>query len=185
MLPGIDGFEVCRLLRQQSAVPIIMLTARSDEIDRVVGLEIGADDYLSKPFSTRELIARIKAMLRRQQLLQLPAEDAPTQLRLGALTVDLATHRATCGQHELRLRPKVFDLLAFLVQHPGRVFSREQLLQRVWGYEYTGGARTVDVHIRWLRLSLEAAHDASGEGQRPCLQVETVRGVGYRLTAST
>ena len=182
MLPGMDGFEVCRLLRRHSSVPIIMLTARTDEVDRVVGLEIGADDYLTKPFSTRELLARIKAMLRRQQLLQQSAVQTPEVLRLGSLVVDLAQHRATVCGRELALKPKVFDLLAFLAQDPNRVFTREQLLQRVWGYDYSGDARTVDVHVRWLRAALEQAQadcDGGAAGSGP--QVETVRGVGYRL----
>jgi DNA-binding response OmpR family regulator len=181
MLPGLDGFEVCRLLRRESTVPIIMLTARTDEVDRVVGLEIGADDYVTKPFSTRELLARIKALLRRQQMVQQPPAAQSEVVHLGALVVDLAERRALCCGQELRLKPRVFDLLAFLVQHPNRVFTREQLLQRVWGYEYTGGTRTVDVHVRWLRavLAQHGCHPAQS-GRLP--QIETVRGVGYRLS---
>ncbi|MBI4497750.1 MAG: response regulator transcription factor [Chloroflexi bacterium] len=177
MLPKVDGFEVCRQLRRESTVPIIVVTARSEEIDRVVGLEIGADDYLTKPFSMRELIARVKAMLRRRALLlQEVSAAAPDteRLRAGDLEIDVAAHRVTRAGAEVALKPKEFELLTFLVRNRGHIFSAEQLIERVWGYAYTGDTRTVAVHIRGLREKLE--HDPS----RPA-RIETIRGVGYRF----
>ena len=179
LLPRLDGFEVCRRLRQRSAVPVLMLTARADEVDRVVGLELGADDYLTKPFSMRELLARVKALLRRRDLL---AEDlsrravlpAPERLAAGDLEIDVGRHQVTLGGRPVSLTPKEFDLLALLVRHPGQVFSAERLLELVWGYEYTGDTRTVPVHVRSLREKLEE------EPSRP-RRIETVRGVGYRF----
>ena len=177
MLPKIDGFDVCRAIRRQSAVPILMLTARDDEVDKVVGLELGADDYVTKPFSVRELLARVRAMLRRVQMLQ-PADagPAPRLLQAGAISVNLDEHRVYRAGQPLQLKPREFDLLAFLVQRPGRVFTREQLLSQVWEYEYAGDSRTVDVHVRWLREKIEA------DPSHPTL-IETVRGVGYRFRA--
>jgi DNA-binding response OmpR family regulator len=179
MLPGISGIEVCRILRRESNVPIVMLTARDSEIDKVVGLELGADDYVTKPFSLRELLARVRAQLRRVEGAERGAAaggHAPgtVPVHLGAVTVDLAGHRILRDGRELAVKPKAFELLAFLVRHPGQVFSRDQLLERVWGYDYAGETRTVDVHVHWLRAAIE--HDP---GQPRFLQ--TVRGVGYVL----
>ena len=175
MLPRLDGFDVCRALRRESTVPILMLTARDEEIDRVVGLELGADDYLTKPFSVRELLARVKAMLRRVEMLQASGSGpAARLLRAGDLVVNLDEHRVHRAGRELQLKPKEFDLLVYLMQQPGRVFNRDQLLSQVWGYDFAGDSRTVDVHIRWLREKIE------GDPGRPVL-IETVRGVGYRF----
>ncbi len=178
MLPGLDGFEVCRRIRQQSSVPIIILTARADEVDRVVGLELGADDYITKPFSMRELLARVKALLRRRDLilaeLQARAAAGAERLVAGDLEVDLARHTVTRAGVPVNLTPKEFDLLAFLVRNRGRVFSAERLLGEVWGYANPVDPRTVAVHIRSLREKLE------DDPSRPVL-IETVRGVGYRF----
>ena len=175
MLPGMDGFEVCRTLRQESPVPILMLTARDEELDKLLGLELGADDYLTKPFSMRELLARVKAMLRRVEMSRPGAgNESHRPLRDGDLEVDLVSHGASLAGSPLHLKPKEFDLLAFLMSHRGRAFSRDQLLEQVWGYDYAGDTRTVDVHVRWLREKVEA------DPSRPEL-VETVRGVGYRF----
>ncbi|MCU0478871.1 MAG: response regulator transcription factor [Chloroflexi bacterium] len=169
MLPELSGVEVCRILRRESGVPILMLTARSSEIDKVLGLELGADDYVTKPFSLRELTARIRALLRRTEQ---PIVEGPATVTLGDLTVDLAGHRLLRDGAPVPLKPKVFELLAFLLLHPGQVFSREQLLEHVWGYDYAGETRTVDVHVHWLRTAIEP------EPAAPSL-VQTVRGVGY------
>lgn len=178
MLPGLDGFDVCRELRRTSTVPILMLTARDDEIDKVVGLELGADDYLTKPFSVRELLARVKALLRRVEMLQSAAERSSGRLlEAGDIRVDLDEHRAYRAGQPLQLKPKEFDLLVFLMQRPGRAFTREQLLAQVWDYEFAGDSRTVDVHVRWLREKIEA------DPAQPRL-IETVRGVGYRFRAA-
>ena len=175
MLPKMDGFEVCRALRQRSSVPVLMLTARGEEGDKVLGLELGADDYMTKPFSMRELLARVKAMLRRAEVARSGAEDATAEiLRERDLELDLGSHRVTFHGGHLHLKPKEFDLLAFLMRHRGRAFSRQQLLDQVWGYDYDGGTRTVDVHIRWIRQKVES------EASRPEL-IETVRGIGYRF----
>ena len=173
MLPKIDGLEVCRLLRRDSAVPILLLTARDSEIDKVVGLEIGADDYITKPFSMRELMARVKAHLRRTQQGE-PRVRAPSLLRLSGIDIDLRARSVRRGEQPVHLKPKEFDLLSFLAQNPGHVFTRDQLLERVWGYAFTGDSRTVDVHVRWLREKLEE------QPSKPTL-IETVRGVGYRV----
>ena len=171
MLPGISGIEVCRIIRQESSVPILMLTARDSELDKVVGLELGADDYVTKPFSLRELQARIRAILRRIESTA-PADAATTMVDLGPVKVDLAGHRLLRDGQTLRVKPKAFELLAFLLRHPGQVFSREQLLSRVWGYEYAGETRTVDVHVHWLRQQVE-------EQPASPRYLQTVRGVGY------
>jgi two-component system, OmpR family, alkaline phosphatase synthesis response regulator PhoP len=178
MLPKMDGLDVCKAIRQSPAVPlrsvpILILTARADEVDKVVGLEIGADDYVTKPFSMRELLARLKAMLRRSQM---EAEEPETErpFVFGHLEVDPAQRRVVRRGKELTLKPKEFDLLVFFLRHPGQVFSREQLLDQVWGYGHVGDIRTVDVHVRWLREKIEAI---PGE---PKL-IETVRGLGYRF----
>jgi DNA-binding response OmpR family regulator len=169
MLPELSGVEVCRIVRQESGVPILMLTAKSSEIDKVLGLELGADDYVTKPFSLRELTARIRALLRR---IEQPSVDGPATVALGDLTVDLAGHRLLRDGVPVPVKPKVFELLSFLLQHPGQVFSREQLLEHVWGYDYAGETRTVDVHVHWLRSAIEP------EPASPSY-VQTVRGVGY------
>jgi len=171
MLPELSGIEVCRIIRQESGVPILMLTAKSSELDKVVGLELGADDYVTKPFSLRELSARIRALLRRTEQ---PPVEGPTTVSLGDLTVDLAGHRLLRDGVPVPMKPKVFELLAFLLRHPGQVFSRDQLLEQVWGYDYAGETRTVDVHVHWLRSVIETDPAA------PAL-VQTVRGVGYVL----
>ncbi len=174
MLPGLDGFEVCRRLRAESAVPILILSARDTEVDRVVGLEIGADDYLAKPFSLRELVARIRALLRRVRLLAEASAAERPPLQVGDLTIDPASRRVWRNGQELQLKPREFDLLLFLARHRGQVFSREQLLDRVWGYEHVVDSRTVDVHVRWLRAKIE-------DDPRTPRRLQTVRGVGYRL----
>jgi DNA-binding response OmpR family regulator len=168
MLPGISGFDVCKELRQRSDVPIIMLTARDEDVDKIVGLELGADDYLTKPFNPRELVARVKAILRR-------AESRPGRngsvVRVGALSIDKQRREARVGTRELTLRTKEFDLLAALAENAGIVLTREQLLDRVWGYNFYGETRTVDVHVQHVRAKLAD----SGLG------IATVRGVGYKF----
>ena len=176
MLPAMDGLEVCRILRKEMHVPILMLTARADEIDKVVGLEMGADDYLTKPFSMRELLARIKALLRRVRMIEElsdPASDRDA-LQFDDLRIDLRRREVTYQGEVLRLKPREYDLLRFLAENKGRVLSRDQILADVWGWDYTGGTRTVDVHIRWLREKIEA--DPSNP-----VRILTVRGVGYRF----
>lgn len=222
MLPGMSGFDVCRAVRRQLTVPILMLSAREEEIDKVLGLELGADDYLTKPFSLRELLARVRAMLRRAEILQTQAAmstppagagnghtqvegthangvngenahlahsqqaigpnhqgsfveaPAPPVLSSGDLVVDTARRTVTKRGQAVALKPKEFDLLAFLAAHPLQVFSREVLLDRVWGYDFVGGARTVDVHVRWLRSKLEPNPDVPE-------YIQTVYGVGYKF----
>ncbi len=172
MLPKLDGFEVCRILRKEMTVPILMLTAKADETDKIVGLEIGADDYMTKPFSMRELLARVRAMLRRAKLSS-KSEEA-TSINIGNLAIDIARHHASLSGQALELSPKEFDLLVFLASNKGLVFSREQLLEKVWGYDFDGDTRTVDVHVRWLRQKIEA------DSARPRYLL-TVRGTGYKL----
>jgi len=174
MLPKMNGFEVCRILRKEMTVPILMLTAKADETDKIVGLEIGADDYMTKPFSIRELLARVRAMLRRVKMTDTRSIDRLTSLKIGSLEVDTARHRASLAGVVLELSPKEFDLLAFLAENKGLVFSREQLLEKVWGYDYAGDSRTVDVHIRWLRQKIETDPTQSK-------YLVTVRGTGYKL----
>lgn len=177
MLPGMGGIEVCRTLRREgSTTAIIMLTARDSEVDRVVGLEVGADDYVVKPFSMRELLARVSAQLRRIEMLQSPGpSEQPDVIDAGGISLDRGSRRVTVDGKELDLRPREFDLLAFLASRPGRVYSRDQLLQEVWGFDYAGDTRTVDVHIRWLRMKIE--EDASNPHR-----LQTIRGVGYRFS---
>ena len=174
MLPGMDGLEVCRRIRSNpkfQQIPIIMLTAKGEEIDTVLGLELGADDYMTKPFSPRELLARIKARLRRPN----SQEETETQIIVrGELRVDVTGFRVHVRGEETELTPKEFELLRVLVAHPGRVYSREELLERIWGYEYDGDTRTVDVHVRHLRLKIEK--DPSNPDY-----IETLRGIGYRF----
>ena len=170
MLPGMDGLEVCRALRNDShtaMVPIIMLTARAEETDRIVGLELGADDYIAKPFSPNELVARVRALLRRVQ--RVAAPDA--LIRFGDVTMDLSRHTVVDGGREVKLTAKEFMLLQYFLQHPGRVLSRDLLLGDVWGYRYTGGTRTVDVHVRRLREKLPMLAHA----------LVTVKQFGYKL----
>jgi two-component system response regulator RegX3 len=175
MLPEMSGIEVCRIIRTESAVPIVMLTARSAEVDKVVGLELGADDYVTKPFSLRELSARIRAVLRRGEAFA--GSQPPPRVNLGAVTVDLAGHRVLRDDGEVPMKPKVFELLAFLLRHRGQVLTRDQLLEQVWGYDYPGETRTVDVHIHWLRSAIEP------DPANPVM-IQTVRGVGYVLRAA-
>jgi len=172
-LPGIDGLEICRRIRTTSNVPILMLTARSEELDKVVGLEMGADDYLTKPFGMRELMARIRALVRRAAS-QAAERDDSVHVRAGDLDFDARGRTVLRDGREIALKPKEFDLVFFLAQNAGQVFTREQLLERVWGYDFFGGSRTVDVHVRWLREKLEA--DPSRPGH-----ILTVRGVGYKF----
>jgi two-component system alkaline phosphatase synthesis response regulator PhoP len=167
MLPGIDGWEVCRRLRAEADVPIIMLTARSDDVDRIVGLELGADDYVTKPFNPRELVARVRAVLRRYQGAVRPQQT----LVVGQLSVDAGSREARVGCDLLDLRPKAFDLLLALVEHAGLVMSRDRLLDLVWGYDFPGGTRTVDAHISHLRARLTGSD----------IVIETHRGIGYKL----
>jgi DNA-binding response OmpR family regulator len=179
LLPNLDGFEVCRILRREMSVPILMLTARADEVDKVVGLEVGADDYLTKPFSMRELLARVKALLRRVRLMREELAAAPDTARaerlvFGDLTIDLSRHEAQRKGEILHLKPKEYDLLAFLARNRGIVLSRDLLLERVWGWDYGGGTRTVDVHVRWLREKIEPDPDQP-------TRLVTVRGIGYRF----
>lgn len=172
MLPKMDGLEVCRRLRADSDVPILMLTARGEELDRVVGLELGADDYLTKPFSMRELVARVRALLRRAASTPPPQDQA--RIVIGPLSIDARGRTVQRSGAVVAMKPKEFDLLHFLAKNPGQVFTREQLLEHVWGYEFFGGSRTVDVHIRWLREKIED----SPANPRYLL---TVRGVGYKF----
>lgn len=186
MLPGMDGLEVCRHLRREdstSRTPIMMLTAKDSEIDKVVGLEVGADDYVTKPFGRHEFLARVRVLLRRIEYTTSPREEvqpAPSDRTLrqgralvaGPLRIDLAGRRVQCRGKELDLQPKQYDLLIYLVHNRGTVLTRDQLLQHVWGYDYVGDTRTVDVHVRWLREKLEE------DPANPTL-IQTVRGVGY------
>ena len=174
MLPKLSGFEVCRILRKETTVPILMLTAKTEEVDKIVGLEIGADDYMTKPFSMRELLARVRAMLRRVDMSKLQPASEQENLKIGDLEIDVGRHQAFYGGSSLNLTPKEYELLAFLAKNKGFVFSREQLLEKVWGYDYAGDTRTVDVHIRWLRQKIEA------DSQKPQYLI-TVRGTGYKL----
>jgi two-component system OmpR family response regulator len=171
MLPKLSGFELCRILRQEMTVPILMLTAKDEEVDKIVGLEIGADDYMTKPFSMRELLARIRAMLRRADM---AVQTSVESLTIGDLEIDEARHQAFLKGKPLELTPKEFELLLFLARNKGLVFNREQLLDKVWGYDYAGETRTVDVHIRWLRQKIET------DPAHPRLLL-TVRGAGYKL----
>ena len=182
MLPVLDGFEVCKILRKEMTVPILMLTARDDEIDRVVGLEVGADDYLTKPFSMRELMARVKAQLRRTGMLRdelaklkTPEANAPHEvLTFDNLGIDLTRREVLLDDQVLALKPQEYDLLLFFAQHKGQMLSREFILERVWGWDYVGDSRTVDVHVRWLRQKIEK--DAAEPAR-----IVTVRGGGYRF----
>jgi DNA-binding response OmpR family regulator len=169
MLPELDGLSVCRILRRELDVPIIMLTARSSEVDKIIGLDSGADDYITKPFSLGEFLARIRAALRRK-----PKATAPEQLQSGDLTLDLVGRKTYKGEELLNLSHKEFDLLAELMRNQGLVLSRDLLLTKVWGYDYIGESRTVDVHVRWLREKIEE------EPSKP-KRITTVRSIGYRF----
>lgn len=179
MLPGIDGVEVCRIVRQEMSVPILMLTARDGEIDKVVGLEVGADDYMTKPFGMRELLARVKALLRRERLIreELSATDLlrdGERLSFGDLRIDTGRREVTRSDEVIDLKPREYELLVFLARHRGMVLSRDLILERVWGWDYDGGSRTVDVHIHWLREKIEP------DPKNPT-RIVTVRGTGYRF----
>ena len=167
MLPGMDGFEVCRRLRAESQVPVLMLTARDEDLDKIIGLELGADDYLTKPFNPREVVARVRAILRRAE----PAAAGEAVVHVGDLVVDAARREVTVGERQVDLRAKEFDLLLHLARHRGLVRTREQLLSQVWGYDFEGQTRTVDVHVAHLRKKI-----AGGT-----VRIETVTGVGYKL----
>jgi DNA-binding response OmpR family regulator len=179
MLPGIDGFEVCRILRKEMNTPVLMLTARDDEIDRVVGLEVGADDYLTKPFSMRELMARVKAQLRRARLIReelwkQSAETPQEKISFDNLLINQTRREVILNEGPLQLKPKEYELLLFLAEHRGQMLTRGFILERVWGWDYIGDSRTVDVHVRWLRQKIEAD---PGKPER----IITVRGGGYRF----
>ena len=171
MMPEMDGFEVCREVRREHDIPIVMLTARNEDVDKIVGLELGADDYVTKPFNPRELVARVKAILRRAETGKRPEKS----LRLGNLAVDKAGRTVSINSDSVRLRTKEFDLLVALAESPEVVFSRQQLLDSVWGYDYAGETRTVDVHVQHLRSKIADAD----------VQIETVRGIGYKLTSAS
>lgn len=186
MLPGIDGFEVCRILRKEMSVPILMLTARDEEVDKIVGLEVGADDYMTKPFSMRELTARVKALLRRVRLIRedLAAEgpavgtastvEVEETMTFGNLEIDQARREVRLDGEPIRLKLKEYELLVFLARNRGIALSRDLILDRVWGWEHDGSSRTVDVHIRWLREKIE-------EEPSRARRIITVRGIGYRF----
>ena len=172
MLPGMSGFDFCRALRRTSKVPIIMLTAKDAEVDKIVGLELGADDYITKPFSVREVLARVNAVLRRSS----PDANEPSQVperdAIGDFVIDRAARRVIIGDHDVKLTTREFDLISYLIAHPGRVHTRDVLLENVWGHDFAGDRKTVDVHIRWLREKFG--------GVAP-FEIVTVRGIGYRL----
>ncbi|NLL90008.1 MAG: response regulator transcription factor [Dehalococcoidales bacterium] len=174
MLPKLSGLEVCRILRSEMPVPILMLTAKADETDKIIGLGIGADDYMTKPFSVRELLARVAAMLRRVKMVQQPADEKDSVLKYQDIEIDPASHTVKIKGKATDMNPKEFDLLTFFIKNKGLVLSREQILQKVWGYEYAGDTCTVDVHVRWLREKIEA------EPQSPKLLL-TVHGIGYKM----
>ena len=177
MLPKLDGFEVCRILRREMDIPVFMLTAKVEEIDRVVGLEIGADDYITKPFSMRELIARVRNALRRSSKSGLGGDNLSSGndvIQVGNLKIDLTSHIARLSEKLIDLKPREFDLLTMLASSRGRAFTREQILERLWGHDYIGDSRTVDVHIRWIREKIE-------EDPSKPKKIVTIRGVGYRF----
>jgi two-component system alkaline phosphatase synthesis response regulator PhoP len=173
MLPGLDGVEVCRRLNQESSAYVLMLTARTDEVDKLIGLSVGADDYLTKPFSPRELVARVKAILRRRQKEPGQSSERPT-LQYGELLIDPERREVVAGDQQIDLTPREFDLLYVLARQPGRVFTRDELLQKIWGRDFTGIDRVVDVHIGTLRRKLD-------EGISHLSYIQTIRGVGYKF----
>jgi two-component system, OmpR family, alkaline phosphatase synthesis response regulator PhoP len=172
MLPGMSGFDFCRALRKSSRVPIIMITAKDAEVDKIVGLELGADDYITKPFSIREVLARVHAVLRRAQPEANEPKAVPERDSIGDFIIDRAARRVIMGGADIRVTAREFDLLSYLLAHPGRVHTRDVLLENVWGHEFSGDRKTVDVHVRWLREKFAA--------QAP-FEIVTVRGIGYRL----
>ncbi len=180
MLPGLDGIDVCRILRKDFNMPILMLTARAEEIDKIIGLEIGADDYMTKPFSMRELLVRVKALLRRVDMIredvgrETAVSPPPTSLTFGSLTIDEDRREVRLNNQPVKLKPKEFELLLFLARHQGVALSRSLILEKVWGWTFDGSSRTVDVHVRWLRAKIE---EDPAQPQR----IITVRGVGYRF----
>ena len=174
MLPGMDGLDVCKEIRKTSNMPIIMLTAKIEEYNKVVGLELGADDYVTKPFSMSELLARIKRLLRRYNMNNRSEDEPSNILESGDLLVDLNKHIATIEKTPLDLRPKQFDLLTFFLRNKGKALSRDQILENLWGHDYIGDVRTVDVHVRWLREIIE-------KDSRKPNRIITVRGFGYRF----
>jgi len=180
MLPELDGFEVARILRKEMSTPILMLTARDDEIDRVVGLEVGADDYLTKPFSMRELMARVKAQIRRSRLTReeiskfKASSKQQEKLSFDSLVINLTRREVTLNGDPIQLKPKEYELLEFFAEHKGQMLSREFILERVWGWDFIGDSRTVDVHVRWLRQKIEDDPSAP-------VRIVTVRGGGYRF----
>jgi DNA-binding response OmpR family regulator len=180
MLPKMDGLEVCRVLRKDMIVPILMLTAKTEEVDKIVGLEVGADDYMTKPFSMRELLARVRAMLRRTEMVKQEATKSealePQIIQAGNIVMDLSRHSVQNRGLQVDLNPREFDLLVFMIRNREQVFSRETLLTKVWGYDYVGDTRTVDVHIRWLRQKIEDNPDLPR-------YLVTIRGVGYKFEA--
>ena len=173
VLPGVSGYDICKLVRRDSDLPILMLTARGEEVDKVIGLELGADDYVTKPFSVRELMARVRALLRRPRA-SIQTIDSQGILRSGDMEVDTFSHTVRKNGVVVEFRPREFDLLALMVANPGRAYSRDQLLEALWGHDYIGDTRTIDVHVRWLRKKIEE------EPSSP-RRLVTVRGVGYRF----
>jgi len=176
MLPGMSGFDFCRALRKSSRVPIIMITAKDAEIDKIVGLELGADDYITKPFSIREVLARVNAVLRRAQPEANEPKAVPERDSIGDFSIDRAARRVVMAGGDVKLTAREFDLLSYLLAHPGRVHTRDVLLEHVWGHEFSGDRKTVDVHVRWLREKFA--------GHAP-FEIVTVRGIGYRLDRKT
>ena len=170
MLPGLSGLDVCRILRKETNIPVLMLTAKGTEVDKVVGLEIGADDYVTKPFGMQELLARVRALLRRST----DGRRSGDSVTAGDITLDLSRREASRGGEAVHLKPKEYDLLLYFMRNPRRVFTREQLLNDIWGYEFAGDTRTVDVHVRWLRQKIEPQPGAP-------VRLVTVRGTGYRF----
>jgi len=176
MLPGMSGFDFCRALRKSSRVPIIMITAKDAEIDKIVGLELGADDYITKPFSIREVLARVNAVLRRAQPEANEPKAVPERDSIGDFSIDRAARRVVMDGGDVKLTAREFDLLSYLLAHPGRVHTRDVLIENVWGHEFSGDRKTVDVHVRWLREKFA--------GHAP-FEIVTVRGIGYRLDRKT
>ena len=174
MLPKMNGFEVCRILRQEMTVPILFLTAKEDEIDKVVGLDLGADDYMTKPFQMRELLARVRALFRRSEIAAVKPAESDSIIKIKDLEIDVSRHTAMQKGKVLDLTPKEFSLITFLAKNRGIVFNREQLLEKVWGYDFPGDTRTIDVHMRWLREKIE------DDPQAPKILV-TIRNVGYKM----
>jgi DNA-binding response OmpR family regulator len=172
MLPGMSGFDFCRALRKSSRVPIIMITAKDAEVDKIVGLELGADDYITKPFSVREVLARVNAVMRRASPESIEPKSVPERDAIGDFSIDRAARRVVLHEKDVKLTAREFDLLSYLLAHPGRVHTRDTLLENVWGHEFSGDRKTVDVHVRWLREKFA--------GVAP-FEIVTVRGIGYRL----